>query len=104
MLKIATYKLNPLFLSLLKKSCIIFTSKPRQINRISHFIDYSNCEKNVQSSSTVITKLIYIQNPWHWMRNKLLFYYLKLSWDPNFLKNEFERGAKQVSHIHTTEI
>ncbi|XP_049766883.1 m-AAA protease-interacting protein 1, mitochondrial-like [Schistocerca cancellata] len=41
-------------------------------------------------------KVLYIQNPFSWLMNKLDFGILKNTWDPQFNESEFKRGAKQA--------
>lgn len=41
-------------------------------------------------------KLLYLQNPLRWIRNKFDFHLLKMAWDPHFVETEFKRGTKEV--------
>lgn len=57
-----------------------------------------NTQKRLFSSSTsTVPRLIYVQNPISWLRNKIYLQILKYSWDRQFVESDFKRGATQVS-------
>lgn len=49
-----------------------------------------------RSSLSTVPRLIYVQNPLSWLRNKIYLQILKFSWDRQFVESDFKRGAKQV--------
>lgn len=56
-------------------------------------------EKSSFKSSSTIPRLIYVQNPLSWFRNKIYLKILKYSWDRQFDESDFKRGAKQVEFL-----
>lgn len=43
-----------------------------------------------------VPRLVYVQNPLSWLRNKVYMKVLKYTWDRQFDESEFKRGATQV--------
>lgn len=50
------------------------------------------------STAVSTPRLIYLQNPWSWLSNKMRLKMLKYTWDRDFREDEFIRGVKQVMH------
>lgn len=50
------------------------------------------------STAVSAPRLIYLQNPWSWLSNKMRLKMLKYTWDRDFREDEFIRGVKQVMH------
>lgn len=49
-----------------------------------------------QKSSAAAPRLIYMQNPWTWLCNKMRLKKLQYTWDRNFSEDDFKLGVKQV--------
>lgn len=56
------------------------------------------------ASLSTDAKLIYLQNPFTWFRNKFYLQVLRHSWDKDFRETEFKRGAVQVNFISVLHI
>lgn len=60
-----------------------------------------------QNSSVVLSKqpnLIYVQNPFTWLRNKVRLRLLRYTWDHDFEEKEFKRGATQVKKNEKSDL
>lgn len=66
---------------------------------LSKFNSQLNSETNFHTSTTSYgrhPRLLYIQNPFRWLQNKVDLKLFQLSWDRTFVENEFKRGVAQV--------
>lgn len=56
----------------------------------------NNKENSSFKSSTTVPRLIYVQNPLSWLRNKIYLNILRFTWDRQFVESDFKRGATKV--------
>lgn len=54
-----------------------------------------------RQSAAPATRLIYMQNPWSWLCNKMRLKMLQYTWDREFSEVDFKRGVKQVSFMES---
>ena len=47
----------------------------------------------------IITKLVYLHNPWRYFLTKLNLLKFQIFWDHEFVESEFIRGSKQVTFL-----
>lgn len=66
------------------------------LNRNVHKTRSNTQKSSFNSSSSTVPRLIYVQNPLSWLRNKLYLQILKFTWDRQFVESDFKRGATQV--------
>lgn len=52
-------------------------------------------------SNKITPSLIYLHNPWQYLKTRLQFYRLFLQWDKNFKEKEFIRGTKMAVCVMT---
>lgn len=74
------------------------------INQISNELKIEPILKRPPRSTYLVLskqpKLIYVQNPLVWLRNKLRLRLLRYTWDGDFEEKEFKRGATQVNSVY----
>ncbi|KAL5279825.1 hypothetical protein ACFFRR_004062 [Megaselia abdita] len=62
---------------------------------------YHRSGPRVFDANKVTPNLIYLHNPWQYMKTKLQFYRLYFQWDKNFREKEFIRGSKMAVCLMT---
>lgn len=76
-----------------RKLSLSTTNRLLKSNRISTFHQPYNY---MSQKTTTTPKVLYLQSPFIWLRNKFHMKVLKLALDPQFNENDFKRGVKQV--------